>query len=230
MFSHTPSLILLSSLSTIIPFLACTPLIKIHKKYPHLKPLWLFFTFAALTEIIVLTFHFYRQPNAWLIHFYTPIEFILLASILSSWQKNPRAALAIKLTMLLFLVAYFVLKSFEFESLKADTVNYISRPMSLLILMVIALYTLNQVWKSSYLYLKSDYRFWVLSSIVLYNAVSIIVVAFMFIRVQVILLNLSYTHAVTNILHNIFYMLGVFCAYLYPSVPDESSRETINHF
>lgn len=215
MFSHTPLLIIISNLSTALPFLSASWLFTDYPRYRFLLPLWCYFTLAFATEVVVHIFHLLGQPNAWLIHVYTPLELTLILYILSRWQRQASAAARIRRLIPLYWFIYLALKLSGTEQFQADTINYISRPVSLLMLITGVFYTLHLLWSSLPGQLRRDYRFWILLAMAIYYSGSIIIVAFMFIKSPQILLALVNMHALLNIAHNALFTGGVLYALRY---------------
>jgi len=213
MLTKTPTIIILSSFSTFLPFLTCTALFKIFKYNKNLIPLYLFFTVAVIAEIIVHIYHLFGKPNVWISHLYTLVEYVLIAYILSTWQKDDHASRVMRLSIVVYFVIYFILKLSKFENFEADTINYISRPISLLFISGAVFYTFHQFWLSTPAPLHKDFRFWILIAMAIYYSSSIIIFAFMYIKAQGLLLYLIYIHAALNILQNILFTVGIIRAF-----------------
>lgn len=153
------------------------------------------------------------KPNAWLIHIYTPIEYGILAHMLSSWQERRLVSNFISVSIPVYFTVYLMLKLSGVENFEADTINYVSRPLSLLLVAGFASYTLNRLCTGESSFLLRSYRFWILLAIVVYYSGSTIIVAFMYLESRTLLVQLFYAHAILNILHNILFTIGVLLAF-----------------
>lgn len=212
MFKNTPLLIILSNLSTALPFLSATALLFFTKNIRSKTLLWLFFTIAFVTEILVHIYHIAGKPNAWIIHLYTPLEYILIIAILSQWQSKTQARKAMLISIPLYLGLYTILKLLGIENFESSTINYISRPISLLLISGFVLFTLHRISTTEETFLQTDFRFWILVALAIYYIGSIIIVPFMYITIRDILLFLVYTHAILNIIQNLLFVIGNLCA------------------
>lgn len=212
MFKNTPLLIVLSNLSTVLPFLSATAMLFFSRSIRNTILLWLFFTAALLTEILVHAHHLANKPNAWIIHLYTPLEYLLIVFILSRWQNREKSRKAMLISIPLYLGLYGFMKIAGIENLESSTINYVSRPISLLLIGGFVLFTLHQLSAREETLLQSDYRFWILLALAIYYCGSIIIVPFMYIQNREILLFLVYTHAILNILQNLLFVIGNICA------------------
>lgn len=212
MFKNTPLLIIISNLSTTLPFLSSTALLFFVKHIRNTIPLWLFFTAALVTEILVHVHHLAGRPNAWIVHLYTPLEYILIVFILSRWQSREKFKRAMLISIPLYLGLYSFMKFVGIENFESTTINYVSRPISLLLISGFVLFTLHQLSTREEIFLQRDFRFWILLALAIYYSGSIIIVPFMYIKIREILLFLVYTHAVLNVIQNLLFVIGNLCA------------------
>ena len=211
MFSNLPFIIILSNISTFIPFLGGILLLKKKPLNKDVKILIFLFIIAALTEVIFHLHLILGYPNTWISHFYTPIEYSLWLIILSYWQHNVQTSKIIRWSIPVYLILYITFELIGLESIDAETINYISRPISLIVLSLVAAYTLLGLAFSSQFRLIRFYRFWILLAIFIYYMGSIIIYAFSFTQNRETLATLAELHSGLNILHNLLFMIGIIC-------------------
>ena len=161
-----------------------------------------------MTEVVVYVLHTQSIQNAWLIHFYTPIECFLLLLVLSKWQLHRRTQLLYKTAMITYAIVYAILKLLSVESFEPDSINFVTRPLALLLISAAACYTLNN-WALTKKQLGKQPEYWVLLAILSYYLGSVILVAFMYTKTPDLLLKLFDSHTFLNILHNILFTIGV---------------------
>lgn len=172
-------------------------------------PLWLFFALSVFTEIILHILGWQSKPSGWIFHIYTFIEYILITTILKSWQIKPAIARLMRLSIPIYILFFVLMKLTGLETFSADTANYITRPLAVLLLSASAILTLQALWSHTPENLTEDYRFWMLLAMVLYYSASLVLFAFMFTKNRDLLIALFKIHAVINIIHNILFTIGV---------------------
>lgn len=199
-----------SSISTFLPFLTSVFLLK-HANKGKTLLLWrLFFTFAALTEIILYFFSLYNKQSGWVFHVFTFVEYILIASILADWQNKPATARLIRQSILFYALFFVFTKAVGLENFSADKANYITRPFAILLMLASAFLSLRDLWEKLPTNLTHDYRYWMLLAMILYYSTSLVLFAFMFTKNSVLLMGLFKIHAVINIIHNLLFTIGIF--------------------
>lgn len=221
MFFDKPIIIIISNISTMLPFIFGTAFLWHVKQRKSFFPIWGFFTFDAAMEVVFLIYSLQGKPNAWIIHFYTPLEYSILAYILSTWQEKKQISNFIKISIPVYLISYTLLKIYEIEIFDAETINYISRPLTMIIISILSLYTIHQVWSKYEGELFKNSIFWFLVSILIYYTGSIIVEAFFYLKNRDVLWHLLYSRNTLNILRNILFTAGIIVAYIYKSNPEE---------
>ena len=172
--------------------------------------LWVFFTLSVVTEIILHILGSQSKHSGRIFHVYTPIEYVLITIILTSWQTKPSMAKSMRVSIPLYILFFVLTKISGLEDFSADTANYITRPLAVLLLSTFAFLTLQTLWRHTPTNLINDYRFWILLAIALYYSASLALFAFMFTEDQDFLIALFKIHAVVNIIHNILFTIGVF--------------------
>ena len=206
-----PLIVLCSGISTLLPFLAGIFIFKHSiQQYKRSIFLWVFFALAALVEAVLFILGTKSEQSAWIFHVYTLIEYVLIAIILADWHNKIALARLTRLSILVFILIFALMKFSSLENFSAVTHNYITRPLAVLLLSTFAFLTLQNLWSRTPARLTADYRFWMLLAMVLYYSASLALFAFMFTKDQQTLIALFKIHAVVNILHNILFTIGVF--------------------
>ncbi len=153
------------------------------------------------------------MANAWLAHIYTPIEYGLLAYLLSILHPDPTTSKAIKVSIPVYLCTYAILKLFGTESTEMETINYLSRPVALFLIAGFSLTTLHKMRINA---AKSQFvspQFWILVGISSYYSASLVLDPFLYTKSIEILTQLVYTRAGLNILHNLLFTIGIYLAF-----------------
>lgn len=198
-----------SSISTFLPFLTSIILIKEFKADKALKIAWFFLSVAAITEIIVNIFTLSGKQNTWIFHVYTVLEYYLLVMLLANWQTNAAIAKFIRTSAPIYIFIFVIIKVVGLENFSAEAINYITRPLAVLLLSTFAFLTLQNLWSRTPARLTADYRFWMLLAMALYYSASLALFAFMFTKDQQTLIALFKIHAVVNIIHNLLFTVGI---------------------
>ncbi len=225
MFSNLPGLITASIISTLLPFVVWQALWWRRRRSFFPAALWLFFLLAAATEIIILTHNLLHKPSAWIVHIYTAIEYGLLAHALSAWQESPAIRKAIRASIPAYLCLYLLARVTGIEPFEATTINYLTRPIALLLISGFSWYTLSQTWLHDSEKLSRNFRFWILISLAGYYSSSVMLDAFLYTANHDVLLHIFHARAILNILHNILFTIGVIVAFgsRSPERPEEGS-------
>jgi hypothetical protein len=201
-----PPLILCSSLSTLLPFLAILIVLKYASNH---KPLFILFTLSVAGEAILYYLNSQHKPSAWFFHIYTFVEYMLIAIILTAWQGSPRSGRLIRMSSAFYILVFALVKTTGLEDFETASYNTITRPLAVLIIGVFALYSLRDLWLTS-ANLTSNYRFWILLSLALYSSTSLVISSFMFAKEIRLLEAMFEIHAVVHIAHNILFTIGIF--------------------
>ena len=208
--SDPPLIIICSSISTLLPFLAFAMSAKYsNEHFSSLKLLWIFFALAAGTEIILFILSSSKTPSTWITHIYTLIEYVLITAVLASWQPRTTSAKIMWLSLPVYVFLFMLAKIAGLESFSANTNNYITRPLALFLLSTFVFITLHGLWRQSPINLNRDYRFWMLLAMAIYYSASLVLFAFMFTKSLELLIALFKIHAAVNIAHNILFTIGV---------------------
>lgn len=205
-----PPLILCSSIATLFPFLASATVLRYVKSEKGLLPLLMFFSLAVATEITLYILNSNGKPSAWISHIYTPIEFVLITTVLAIWQPKSAIYKPMIASIPFYLVLNILSKIIGLEVLTIEMNSYVTRPLALILLSTFALLTLHALWRHIDVNIIKDFRFWMLLAFASYYSISIVLYAFMFAKDQGLLIALFNIHAVANIIHNILFTIGVF--------------------
>ncbi len=206
-----PPLVLCSSISALLPFLASAAIFKHSNKYSKsLVFLWIFFALSVVAEIILYILNSQKKQSAWVAPIYTLIEYVLISSVLADWQTKPAIARLMRISIPIYILFFVLINVAGLENFSAKTVNYITRPLAVLVMSTFALLSLQALWSQTPTNLAGDYRFWMLLAMSLYYSTSLGLFAFMFTQDRDLLVALLKIHAVVHIIHNILFTIGVF--------------------
>jgi hypothetical protein len=206
-----PPLLLCSSVSALLPFIASTTIFKHFSKYSKsLGFLWVFFALSVVAEIILYILNSQKKQSAWVAPIYTLIEYILIVIVLAGWQSKPAIARLMRISIPIYIFFFVLIKVAGLENFSADTVNYVTRPLAVLAMSTFAFLTLQALWSHTPANLTDDYRFWMLLAMSLYYSASLGLFAFMFTKDRDLLVALLEIHAVVHIIQNILFTIGIF--------------------
>jgi len=180
------------------------------RRYRIDMKIFLFFCgMAAFLEGLTLWMAFAKYNNLWLSHFWTLFEFTSLAYIISLWQNSFMAARIIRLSIPVFWLFSFVEVIFG----NFNAFNTFSKGFASLFLALIAAYSLINLDTKDERSLRTDFRMWMLSGILLYYSGNLVILA----GANVVLQHfrkLWLLHSILNILANLLYAGGFFWARL----------------
>jgi hypothetical protein len=173
-----------------------------------MKILAWFFVLGALAEGVDSFLSIKKLNNMWMFNFYSILEGFVLCYVIGSWYHSKRW-MRIAMTLFAFysiLWIYSVIVSkgiFEFNSNEKTVKGLIIIFLSGLLLVRLSM--------DENIRLTTDYRFWILSSILIYFSITLIVfsTATFFLEDHHIAMYYSWTiHSFTNILANILFAIG----------------------
>lgn len=170
----------------------------------------MFFALSVVAEIAVYILNSRGKQSAWISHIYTLIEYVLVAGILATWQTRPAFARLMRLSIPVYILFFVLIKVAGLENFSADTANYITRPLAVLLMSTFAFLTLQDLWSRTPANLTGDCRFWMLLAMALYYSTSLVLFAFMFTKDRNLLVALFKIHAVVHIMQNLLFTVGVF--------------------
>lgn len=215
-----PYISLLSSLLVAIYCIYVFRKISLSEDLKRLRFLWVV---AASADLGLFIFAKMLGPNLKFFHFYTILEYILIVMILACWQPDRQKQKLVYYSIGLYLIIYLVIHLTGLEAFSVKTINYITRPIAKLMISIVAFYVLYIVVfkeKSTALEkLAKDYRFWILTAMLLYYYIGSLISAFA--KITELSIEIFTVHAALNTVHNLFYMWGIKCAYTrYKNKPD----------
>ena len=225
-----PIIIILSIVSTLLP--AFTIFFVRHKKLLNKDISW-FFVFVALSAIaeivnIIISLT-YEMKTGGFIEIFSLIEFSLLVYILSFWQRKNKATQLFLICIPVYWLFYFVIKMSGLENSGGEQINYLTLPVAQLLLVGFALHTLLFLEIEKEKHLLFNYKFWILGGILIYYSSSSIVFAFTYTKDTSTLIFLGYLHAIINIIHNMFYTVGILCIRRYQQKTPKKSKISVFH-
>ena len=217
------SLPLISMISTLLPLLFGIRLLK--KQLPAYQLLWALFAVSAAMEVILfITAKLLHTENAWLVKYYTVIEYVLIVLLLARWHNNVAVSRLITGSIAFYLVVWVLIEFVFAKSGDAGVINVISRPAASLLLSVFVFMTLHSVWRQSADLLSQDFRFWTLIAMAIFYCASLIPISFLYIKNRELMILLGYAHGIVNILHNLLFCVGIYIGGKYSVPNSEAAR------
>lgn len=178
---------------------------KFRKLDKSMRLLLLLLGISFLTDLYSRILGIIGISNLHIFHYYTLIEYTLLAMIFSHWQENRLIVMALRISIPVFYLIWIIAKySFE-EFNKFDNYTTTLEGIILLIASTKTLYSLINNGENEAI---KDYRFWVSSAVLLYFAGNII----LFSTSKVITHTTWMTiHSTSLIISNYMYLKGYLC-------------------
>ena len=219
-----PFLFQLSILMTLTPFLLGLAIKNKRRLNKDVKWFLLFLGAAVFAEAIISLLSLYEIKNAGAVEIYSVFEFSLLMYILTFWQGEDNLKKILWLSIPVYWMFYLIVKFSGLENLGSGQINYLTQPIGLMIIFAFSLYTLHHLRFDGHRRLYTDYRFWILSGMLIYSAGGVVIFAFTHVgSISIGLVLLSYFHAVLNIIQNLFYTIGVFIILRYKPYTGENT-------
>ncbi|MBA4313142.1 MAG: hypothetical protein C0417_10995 [Chlorobiaceae bacterium] len=178
----------------------------------EIRILVFYIAFVFVVEISVTFFVLKGINNLWILHFYIPVEYILLVIFFSYLQKNRLIQKVLLFSIPIFIIISIV-NSWLLEGLTKFPSH--SRSIESVVLIGIGAYTLFELSKNSVMSLLSDSRFWIVFAILLYSMSTLLLFALSntlaiqpmhIYRLVWSLLNFD-----VNIISNFLYAGGILC-------------------
>ncbi len=169
--------------------------------------LFLFFIVAIVEGYTFYLFMNHRNPY-WVHHIYVPIEYTIIATIFSFWQRKSWAKKIIRLSILPFLVLC-VWDISGGGDLKAFNAFPISVAYTLYV--GISAYTLVNLNHGSDKSVARDCRFWIGTALLIYSAGALAYFSFHDMIVDNYLIGIWAAHLVLNIIAYMLYSVGIMC-------------------
>ena len=162
--------IIVSLLSQLIPF--ASGLYVLRSLSNEMKILLVYFGLALITESINSYSALHNIKNLWLFHFFTIVEYGLLAWVFSSWQRSVMLRRVLRMS-----IPLFSLMGLISAINKLGEFNASMRSVESLILVAASAYTLFELSQASLSSLFKEPRFWVGSAALVYFAGSLVMFA-----------------------------------------------------
>jgi hypothetical protein len=172
---------------------------------------WLFI-FAALIEIfnvIVLTTH---TNNLRIVNVYVLAEGAVYFYVIARWFESAKM---FRLTIALFGVYFIVWIYTTFISGSFSDLNNKEKTLKGILLIILSGYLLIRISTEDSTMMTRDYRFWILSAILIYFSITEVVLATAnFILENEPVIRYAWTfHSVINIIANFLFAIGFACTY-----------------
>ena len=140
----------------------------------EMKILFIFFGFVFIINALSAYFALQGTNNLWLFHIYTLLEYSALMLVFSYWQKTEKSTLTLRLAIAAFFVAWLIAKSFLENLQQSDS---FSSSLASVLLIGVSSYMLFVLFQQNSFSLVRDFRFWVLSAVLIDHASRVILFA-----------------------------------------------------
>jgi len=202
---NLPPLTLLGSFSIFIPFFVA---LYFYKKFDKITKL--FFTYLALSaffETLMIIWVIKGEHNLWIAHVFTPIEYGLLAYMLSCWQENQSFKKFIRVSIPIVILLIISLNLFDVEP--TNTFDYISIPVTSLLLAAFSWHILHQMSIQDTGNLLKNHKFWITVGIFIYFSGGLFVFAMGILPQNDALYVIFQVNSVLLIIRNICFVIGI---------------------
>lgn len=173
-----------------------------------LRLLILLFLIVAMVE--GYTFYLVeKHMNAyWIYHLYTPIEYSLLATIFSFWQKKAWIRRILRISIPIF-VLICIWDYLVFRNL--NDLNYFTASFAFALYVGITSFTLLYLQTENPQSIIRDCRFWISAGLLIYSAGGLAYFSFHKTIVSELLVGIWVIHSILNITSYILYSVGILC-------------------
>lgn len=130
------------------------------------KLLLLFFVYAVLSNLIIISTARSNLNNLWLFHLYTLFEFIILLWVISFWVQSIRLRQALRLGGIAFF-GFWIVSKMTFESL--NNYDTVTATVAHIVFIPVALYALYRISLAGSNNLLKDPRFWICVAVLIYS-------------------------------------------------------------
>ena len=177
---------------------------------------WLFVFGTVVESFNFIEFSQHRN-NLWIVNIYTLLEGVVYFNLCARWMYSPRL---FRLGMQLFIiyVLYWIFTTFISGSFLQFNSN--EKVLKGIFLIGLSGYALIHLSREDAIMLTEDYRFWILSGILIYFSITEVVFAtsnFILDKNEPALRTIWAIHSVINILSNLLFAIGFVCNYRRPS-------------
>lgn len=168
----------------------------------ELKVLLALLSLALVISLLLTPIGRIWGNNLFLFHFYTLIEYSLLAFLFSYWQTRKSVSRVMRISILVFTLIWVLFK-FSIEGF--SSMNNYSQSLANLLLSGMASYTLLSLLSEKVDSIYSEPKFWVSSAVLIYHAGNLFLYAF---PAGIAIWSI---HNLINIISNVFYVGGFLC-------------------
>lgn len=201
--NHIPLILIISTASTLIPFVFGVAVISRLNK--ELRQVLILLALAAGIEVLSFSVANAGHENSWICYVWTFLEYSCWVIVLSQWIGSLNLRKLLLASILPFGIFWGAI--LLIGSAKSMTVVYSSSILSSIIIFGCSWITLYNAGLDTSVRLPQNYRFWISSALLLYFAGNIVISStgvYSFIVEEYAKLIYAYNfHAVLNITHNI---------------------------
>lgn len=174
----------------------------------EMRLLSLLMAVVAIVSITTLYLSEIKMEYHWVHHIYTPVEYILLATIFSFWVRH-KVIRKILIISIPGIVAFSICNSLYLQSLTELNSNAII--LTQVFYSLITSYTLYVLMTEDYGSIYRNHVFWIASGLLIFSAGDLAYFAFYPMVRGNFLIVIWAIHAIFNIIVNVFYLVGILC-------------------
>jgi len=179
-------------------------------RYRHLDKNIKIFVWYLCLVFLVESYNLYKtylgENNIWIYHFYGPIEYAFLITILSSWLEEVKFRLILKLSIIGFIVMGIINGIVEGDLSKY---NYLPTSIAYPIFASISAYILIKMLKGDWGNIRRKPAFWICSALLLISSCNIVYFSFQKFINENMLVWPWVLHLVVNMIAYLFYAYGL---------------------
>ena len=174
----------------------------------EIRLLFFLMVIVAIVNITTLYLSQVKIEYHWIHHIYTPIEYILLATIFSYWARQ-KVIKKILIISIPGLVAFSIYNSLFLQNLSELNSNAIT--LTQVLYSLITSYTLYVLMTEDYGRIYRNHVFWIASGLLIFSAGDLAYFAFYPMVRSNLLVAIWAIHAIFNIVVHVFYLIGILC-------------------
>lgn len=211
-----PLLINISGISTLLPILCSIAILR--SEGPGKKAMLIFWSFAAICEVIGFTMAIHRIHNHWFLLFFNLLEFPLIAIIFKYWEPKTNFIRYYWWGILLYVFIYLLVVISLFQSgLQSFAINNFIRPTGSLLVCFLAMRLFYYILIDLNVIPHKDFRFYFAASILVYFASGAVIFAIPMVGPEIS--NFWIFHPFFNITHNMLFIMAIYFFRKYPTEP-----------
>lgn len=172
MLFHIPYLAYLGVISAAL--VVIVGIVRFPRLPTEMRILLAFFIFFLFVNIFSLLFSLKAGNNLWFYHLSTLIEFCAFVAVLSFWQPTKKSRLVLRLLAVVFFAFWLLAKLYveDFRHFDSFTSSFRSA-----LLVMVALYVVSSLFQHDWQKPARDFRFWVLSAMLIYYTADVVFIA-----------------------------------------------------